>query len=81
MEPGYLYDLLPKEAPEQPESWKTVMEDLEKFIMPGMTHWQSPNFHAYYPSATSYPSIVADIISGGLGIIGLSWVGFSEIPN
>lgn len=57
VEPGYLHKLLPSEAPEQPETWQDVMKDISDKIMPGMTHWQSPNFHAYYPTQTSYPSI------------------------
>lgn len=72
--PGYLHTLLPTEIPEQSESWKDVMEDFNKVIMPGITHWQSPNFHAYYPTQTSYPAIVGDIIASGLGVVGFSWV-------
>lgn len=74
VEPGYLHDLLPHEAPEQAEDWRVVMADLKKHIMPGLTHWQSPNFHAYYPTATSYPSVVAEIILNGLGVVGFTWV-------
>lgn len=72
--PGYLENLLPNEAPVKSEDWKTVMADMNTFIMPGMTHWQSPNFHAYYPTATSYPSIVGDMLTAGLGVVGFSWV-------
>lgn len=60
--------------PEQSEDWKLIMKDLESHIMPGLTHWQSPNFHAYYPSQTSFPSIVGEMISAGLGVVGFSWV-------
>lgn len=74
VEPGYLHKLLPTEAPEEAEDWRTVMADLKEHIMPGLTHWQSPNFHAYYPTATSYPSVVAEIILNGLGVVGFSWV-------
>lgn len=49
--------------------------------MPGITHWQSPNFHAYYPTATSYPSVVAEIILNGLGVVGFSWVGLCGLGN
>lgn len=79
VEPGYLLDLVPKEAPEKSEDWKTVMSDINRVIMPGITHWQSPNFHAYYPTQTSYPSIVGEILSGGLGIVGFSWVRIYKI--
>lgn len=74
VEPGYLCKLLPTEAPEEPENWKDVMEDLKKFILPGITHWNSPNFHAYYPTGNSYPSMVAEIIANGFGLIGINWL-------
>lgn len=74
VQPGYLSELLPTEMPQQSEDWKLIMKDLESHIMPGLTHWQSPNFHAYYPSQTSFPSIVGEMISAGLGVVGFSWV-------
>lgn len=76
VEPGYLAKLLPTEMPEKSENWKDIMKDIDQFIMPGMTHWQSPNFHAFYPSMTSYPSIIGEMISAGLGVVGFSWVCF-----
>lgn len=79
VEPGYINDLVPKDPPEEGESWKHIMEDVERVIMPGITHWQSPQFHAYYPTATSYPSIVGEIISAALGIVGFSWVSILNI--
>lgn len=74
VEPGYLHKLLPTEMPVGSENWKDIMEDFDKFILPGMTHWQSPNFHAYYPSQTSFPAIVGEMLSAGLGVVGFSWV-------
>lgn len=74
VEPGYLSELLPTEIPVESENWKDIMKDLEKFILPGITHWQSPNFHAFYPSQTSFPSIVGEMLSAGLGVVGFSWV-------
>jgi glutamate/tyrosine decarboxylase-like PLP-dependent enzyme len=49
------------------------MNDFNDLIMPGITHWQHPQFHAYFPSGNSYPSILGDLLSSGLGIIGFSW--------
>lgn len=72
--PGYLKELIPKEAPDTPEHWKDVMKDVERVIMPGVTHWHSPQFHAYFPAANSYPAIVADILSDAIGCIGFSWI-------
>jgi len=50
------------------------MEDVENKIMPGVTHWQHPRFHAYFPSGNSFPSILGDMLSDGIGCIGFSWV-------
>ncbi|KAK4875667.1 hypothetical protein RN001_012089 [Aquatica leii] len=73
VEPGYLRNLLPEEAPVDPEDWETIMADVDSKIMPGVTHWQHPRFHAYFPSGNSYPSILGDLLSGGIGCIGFSW--------
>ncbi|XP_045474538.1 tyrosine decarboxylase-like [Harmonia axyridis] len=73
IEPGYLRKLLPEEAPYHPEDWKEILADIENKIMPGVTHWQHPRFHAYFPSGNSYPSIMAEILSAGIGCIGFSW--------
>jgi hypothetical protein len=75
-EPGYLKSLIPGEAPHKPEEWEKIMEDVESKIMPGVTHWQHPRFHAYFPSGNSYPSILGDMLSSGIGLIGFSWVKF-----
>lgn len=74
IEPGYLKDLIPSEAPNTPESFESVMEDFEKLIMPGITHWQHPRFHAYFPAGNSFPSIIADMLSDAIGCVGFSWV-------
>ena len=74
VQPGYLRQLLPAQAPEQAESFSAIINDLESTIMPGITHWHSPNFYAYFPTAASYPSICADILSGGIACIGFSWI-------
>lgn len=74
VDPGYLKDLLPGEPPEEPEDWDHIMADVDKKIMPGVTHWQHPRFHAYFPSGNSYPSILGDMLSDAIGCIGFSWV-------
>lgn len=61
VQPGYLAPLIPDSAPVKPESWQDIMADIERVIMPGVTHWHSPRFHAYFPTANSYPAIVAVI--------------------
>lgn len=74
VEPGYLRRLIPDDPPEQPETWEEIMRDVETKIMPGVTHWQHPRFHAYFPSGNSFPSILGDMLSGAIGCIGFSWV-------
>ena len=74
VEPGYLKPLLPEAAPFKPEDWDQIMEDFEEYIMPGVTHWQHPRFHAYFPAGNSYPSILADMLTDAIGCIGFSWV-------
>ncbi|XP_058799159.1 aromatic-L-amino-acid decarboxylase [Phymastichus coffea] len=74
VEPGYMKPLLPDEAPQHPENWQDIMGDLERVIMPGVTHWHSPKFHAYFPTAQSYPAIVADMLSGAIACIGFTWI-------
>lgn len=76
MKPGYLRPLVPEQAPEQPEPWTAVMADIERVIMSGVTHWHSPRFHAYFPTANSYPAIVADMLSGAIACIGFTWVNY-----
>lgn len=79
VEPGYLRDLLPEEAPEEPEEWDKIMDDVDAKIMPGVTHWQHPRFHAYFPSGNSFPSILGDMLSDAIGCIGFSWVSSTHI--
>nr|QEE04289.1 DOPA decarboxylase [Nilaparvata lugens] len=74
VEPGYLRPCLPETAPEDPDKWQDVMADIERVIMPGVTHWHSPRFHAYFPTANSYPAIVADMLSDAIACIGFSWI-------
>lgn len=74
VEPGYLKRLLPDSAPFKSESWDQIMDDFESTIMPGVTHWQHPRFHAYFPAGNAYPSILADMLTDAIGCIGFSWV-------
>jgi aromatic-L-amino-acid decarboxylase len=72
-QPGETRSSLPTEAPQQGETFETILGDFEKLILPGVTHWQSPNFFAYFPSNTSGPSILGDLLSSGLGAQGMLW--------
>ncbi len=73
VKPGEIKASLPGNPPQIGESMDDMMLDLDKKIMPGITHWQSPNFYAYFPSNTSFPSILGDLISSGLGVQGMIW--------
>jgi len=73
VEPGDLRAGLPEHAPQQGESFDEVMADVERLILPGITHWQSPNFFAYFPSNNSFPSILGEMLSAGLGVQGMLW--------
>src|SRR6266403_2199993 len=71
--PGQVRASLPVQAPEKGESFETILRDFEQLILPGVTHWQSPNFYAYFPSNASGPSILGDLLSSGLGVQGMLW--------
>ena len=71
--PGEIRASLPGEAPQRGEPFEDILSDFEKLILSGVTHWQSPNFFAYFPSNTSGPSILGDLLSSGLGVQGMLW--------
>ncbi|XP_062322484.1 aromatic-L-amino-acid decarboxylase [Osmerus eperlanus] len=73
VEPGYLRPLIPEEAPQEPDSYEDLIRDIERVVMPGVTHWHSPYFYAYFPAASSYPAMLADMLCGAIGCIGFSW--------
>ncbi|XP_045137004.1 histidine decarboxylase-like isoform X2 [Portunus trituberculatus] len=73
VKPGYMRDLMPDEAPEQPEPWQNIFNDIERVVMPGVTHWQSPYMHAYFPALNSYPSLLADMLADAINCIGFTW--------
>ena len=74
VKPGYMKDLIPSSAPEEGESFDKIMTDIERVIMPGVTHWQSPRFHAYFPTGSSYPSMLADMLCRAIACVGFSWI-------
>ena len=72
-EPGSVRKRLPRTAPEHGEPFADVLRDIDEVIMPGITHWQSPNFFAYFPANASGPAILGDLLSSGLGVQGMLW--------
>ncbi len=73
VQPGDIRALLPDTAPEHPEPFENLLADLDRVIVPGVTHWQHPGWFAYFPANSSPPSVLADTVSAGLGLIGLLW--------
>jgi aromatic-L-amino-acid decarboxylase len=71
--PGEIFNKLPDKPPEKPESFESFFKDFEEIIMPGMTHWQSPNFFAYFPANTSPPSILAEMLTSTLAAQCMIW--------
>jgi aromatic-L-amino-acid/L-tryptophan decarboxylase len=73
VQPGEIRTALPSQAPQQGEPFERILGDIEQLIVPGITHWQSPNFFAYFPSNSSGPAILGDLLSSGLGVQGMLW--------
>jgi aromatic-L-amino-acid decarboxylase len=71
--PGQVKDQLPTSPPEQPEDFAVVFRDLERVIIPGLSHWQHPRFFGYFPANAALASVLGDYLSTGLGVLGLSW--------
>lgn len=73
VKPGEVRSRLPDKAPEAGESFNAIMQDVDEIIMPGITHWQSPNFFAFFPANISAPSVLGEMLSAGLGVQGMIW--------
>jgi aromatic-L-amino-acid decarboxylase len=71
--PGDVRKRLPASAPEAGESLDALLRDMDETILPGLTHWQHPAFHAYFPANATLASTIGDFLSTGLGVIGLNW--------
>jgi aromatic-L-amino-acid decarboxylase len=72
--PGEIKANLPLQFPENPENFKVIFKDFEDKIMPGITHWESPNFFAYFPASKSKPSILGEMLMSVLGTQGMVWL-------
>ncbi|XP_076081670.1 aromatic-L-amino-acid decarboxylase-like isoform X1 [Mytilus galloprovincialis] len=71
--PGYMRTLVPETAPQDGEQWDDIFKDVERVIMPGITHWQSPYMHAYFPALNSFPSLLGDMLADAIGCLGFTW--------
>ncbi len=73
VEPGEIRAMLPDAPPDYPEPFDAVLADLDRVVMPGITHWQSPGWFGYFPANSSPPSILGELVSAGLGVQGMLW--------
>ena len=73
VQPGEIRSQLPSSAPQTGEAFDQILADVERVILPGITHWQSPNWYAYFPANASGPAILGDLLSSGLAVQGMLW--------
>ncbi|KAI9681531.1 MAG: hypothetical protein M1817_002815 [Caeruleum heppii] len=74
VEPGYLQKLLPHGPPQQGEKWEDIQKDIETKIMPGLTHWQSPHFMAFFPASSTYPGMLGELYSSAFTAAAFNWL-------
>ncbi|KAI9196217.1 hypothetical protein LWI28_022017 [Acer negundo] len=74
IEPGYLSEKLPESAPFVPESLEEVLKDVSESILPGLTHWQSPNFFAYFQANASTAGFLGEMLCSCLNVVGFNWI-------
>lgn len=73
VEPGDIYQQFPGQFPAEPVSNDVVFRVLNEIIIPGLTHWQHPNFYAFFPGNTSFPSIAAEMLTAGISAQCMIW--------
>ncbi len=73
VQPGDILKTLPQAPPEQPEPMEDVFRDFREQILPGITHWQHPGWFAYFPANNSPASVLAELLTAGLGVQGMLW--------
>ncbi len=74
VQPGQIRSQLPDAAPLNPDRMEDILADIDRIILPGITHWQSPGFFAFFPCNNSAPSILAEALSAALGVQGMMWI-------
>ncbi len=71
--PGEVAAMLPLSAPEEPEPFEALLADLDRIVLPGTTHWQSPGFFGFFPASSSPASILGELVTAGLAVNGMVW--------
>lgn len=74
VQPGYLAPQLPNQPPVQGQPWEAIRQDIQKMIVPGLTHWQHPGFMAFFPSNVSYPGILGELYSSVYSAPAFNWI-------
>jgi aromatic-L-amino-acid decarboxylase len=72
-QPGAIRAALPADPPAAPEPFDALLADLDRLLLPGLTHWQHPRFCGYFPANAALASVLGDLVSTGLGVLGLNW--------
>ena len=73
VEPGAIRAALPASPPDAAEPFAAVLRDLDEILMPGITHWQSPRYFAYFSASAAEPGILAELLIAGLNQVGILW--------
>jgi len=71
--PGDIAEMIPGEPPAEPESLDAVLDDFERLIVPGVTHWNHPGFFAYFAISASAPGILAEMLISTLNVNAMLW--------
>jgi aromatic-L-amino-acid decarboxylase len=72
-QPGDVRAALPASPPDRAEPFDAILADIDRVLLPGLTHWQSPSFFGFFPANASPPAILGDLLSSGLGVQGMLW--------
>ncbi|KAH9979065.1 pyridoxal phosphate-dependent transferase [Lactifluus volemus] len=73
VQPGYLRQLIPESAPQKGHDWASIIDDYQKAIIPGLTHWQHPSFFAYFPTPSTFEGTLAELLSSSTSNPGFNW--------
>ena len=73
VKPGDIYRQIPDNPPDEGESMDEIFQDFKQIILPGMTHWQSPNYFAYFTANSSYPSVLAEMLTSTMAAQCMVW--------
>lgn len=73
LRPGEVRAQLPAAPPQAGQPFAALMTDVSDILIPGLMHWQSPNFFGYFPANSSPPAILGELLSAGLGVQGMLW--------